>query len=168
MKGRKPKPIEQKRREGNPGKRKLPSRARQVKVLGPGTVNDWDPPETLRAVGRKHWMTVVIPLHEARLIDIADRAFLELMCECWQRIDGARRMIDRAGLMSRGSTGQIREHPAVGIIRAESVLYLRYAEQVGSTPAARARLQVAGGGIVDPPADLEREIGSSPRFHLVS
>lgn len=51
--GRKPKPTEQKRRTGNPGKRALPEKA--VVELLPAAVGIPDPPRPLSSAGRTLW-----------------------------------------------------------------------------------------------------------------
>jgi len=51
--GRKPKPTEQKRRTGNPGKRALPEKA--VVELLPAAVGIPDPPRPLSSAGRSLW-----------------------------------------------------------------------------------------------------------------
>jgi len=52
--GRRPKPTEQKRRLGNPGKRALPSQVAEV-IVGAFAPEEMEPPRTLGRFGRALW-----------------------------------------------------------------------------------------------------------------
>ena len=61
----------------------------------------------------------------------------------YSRFRQAKRVIDEQGTLSRGSTGQITEHPALATERQAQAIYLRFAEQYALTPVARTRLGLA-------------------------
>jgi len=57
--GRPPKPTQQRRREGNAGKRKLPKPGKSARAGGPEADVDWLPPVGLGADGVGLWLSVV-------------------------------------------------------------------------------------------------------------
>lgn len=136
MRGRKPKPVEQKLREGNPGKRPLPEPLK----FAPGQL---DRPADLPAAAAEFWDELVPILTAAGVADRVDRASLVALCVQWERAETARRVIDSEGYFALGSMGQLVEHPALAIERQAHTLLLRFAEQYGLTAAARARIAAA-------------------------
>lgn len=134
MRGRKPKPVEQKRREGNPGKRRLPEPVR----LPGGLLKPELPP-----AASELWDQVVPILGQVGVLASVDRAALTAMCLQWERAVAARRVLEQEGYFALGSTGQLVEHPAVGIERAAHDRLLRFAAEFGITPVARARIAAA-------------------------
>jgi P27 family predicted phage terminase small subunit len=150
------KPIEQARREGNPGKRRLPD---PLKVKGVP-----QPPDDLPAAGKELWAELVEALARWHLLDQVDRAALTAVCTQWARAEAARQVIRRKGMFSTGSTGQIVEHPAVGIERAAHAMLVRFLGEFGGTAVARTRIASAlSDGAEAPFAD----IGPSPRLRAV-
>jgi P27 family predicted phage terminase small subunit len=133
--GPKPKPIEQRRREGNPGKRPLP----EPVVIG-GRAHMIEPPEDMPDDAKEAWNQIVPVLADAGILDVVDQMALEAMCVVWSRAKQARRVIAEDGPTSLGSTGQLVDHPAVATEKAAVGMFLRFAEQFGLTPVARTRL----------------------------
>lgn len=135
--GRKPKPVEQRRREGNLNKDRLPE---PISIGGPQppTAPDDLPPEA-----QQLWDEVVDRLHVAGVIDKVDGAALQALCVQWARAERARQVIAVEGMFAKGSTGQLVEHPALGVERAAHAMFLRFATEYGLTAAARARIVVA-------------------------
>jgi P27 family predicted phage terminase small subunit len=164
MKGRPPKPTEAKRRAGNPGRRKLPSRADAVSIA-PASSTKWTVPKSLGPAGSATWRYLVPMLRRARLLDAADALMLEALCVQVDLAARARQLIAREGTMTKGSTGQRVRHPAVGMLNDAIAMQLRLGEQFGLTPAARARLDVYGS--TDPAGEMEDEIGSSRRLRAI-
>ncbi len=138
MRGRKPKPIEQRRREGNPGKRELPDAV----VIG-GRAVSLEPPAGLDEDASAFWAKAVPVLAEVGLLDVVDEGALEMLCTQYARAVQARRIIEDQGLLARGSTGQLVEHPAIATERNAAQAFLRFAEQYALTPVARTRLGLA-------------------------
>jgi P27 family predicted phage terminase small subunit len=133
VKGRPPKPVEQKIREGNPGKRALPEplKLNEGKLVKPSGL-----PKAAAAL----WDELVPVLEVAGVSDRVDRAALTAMCHAWADSCAARKLIAKQGRFVPGSMGQLVEHPAVATARNSDAMFLRYAEQFGLTPAARARI----------------------------
>lgn len=139
--GQKPKPVEQRIREGNAGKNKLPE---PLLVGGrPMPAEIADPPGHLTADAREFWRTSVLRLAEVGIIDRVDVPVLEQLATQYARIRGAQRVIESEGYFARGSVGQIREHPALKIEREATTQFLKIAEHYALTPIARTRLGLA-------------------------
>ena len=153
--GRKPKPIEQKIREGNPGKRRLPVPIRTP----PG--DRLQRPDDLPKEGVELWDEVVDRLDAAGVLDQVDRSALIAMCIQWAAAVRLGRVIKEEGYFATGSTGQLVEHPAFAMQRASHAMFLRFAEQYAITPAARARVAASmrDRGSVD---ELDAIIGAAP------
>jgi P27 family predicted phage terminase small subunit len=137
--GRKPKPREQRIAEGNPGKRPLP----EPVIMGGSPREAPEPPEHLDDDGKAWWREAVPILHHVGLLDTVDTAALEMAATAYSRFRQARRVVDAQGVLTRGSTGQLREHPALKTEREAQSQYLRFAEQYALTPVARTRLGLA-------------------------
>jgi phage terminase small subunit len=88
----------------------------------------------------------------------------ERMLRTTERLENLRelrRLREHAGgLVALGSTGQIVEHPLVGIQRAAATLFLRFAQEFGATTLARTRISLGKsmGRKID--SDLDRELGT--------
>ena len=140
MRGTKPKPAEQRRLEGNPGKRALPE---PMLVAGRPDHELDEPPADLPADGKHFWRSTVSRLLEVGMLDLVDEVALRMMSTQYARWVQAGRVVAVDGHFVRGSVGQLREHPAVKIERESHRLYLSAAEQFGLTPMGRTRLGLA-------------------------
>lgn len=139
MQGRKPKPTEVRVREGNPGKRPLPDPV----AVGGRPKEIPDPPDGLDEDAKDLWREAIPAIWEIGVMDTIDMPALEIMCTAYGRVVQARRIIAKQGVLSRGSTGQLTEHPALATERASMSLFLKYAEHFALTPIARTRLGLA-------------------------
>jgi P27 family predicted phage terminase small subunit len=162
--GRKPKPVELRRLDGDvPGTRSTVSHRR---IPEPVVVRGVQPPQKPRGMPRdaqRAWEAIVPPLAGIGLLDAIDEVALEAMCTAYARAKEAGRIVDRDGHFTTGSAGQIVEHPAVGIERASVALFLRYAEQYGLTPSARTRLGLTELKRRAVSEEMAARIGPSPR-----
>jgi P27 family predicted phage terminase small subunit len=138
--GTKPKPIEQRIREGNIEKTPLPE---PVLIGGRPQADIITPPDDLPEDGKDLWNLVVPSLLEAGILDMVDLPALEAMCTQWAYGKRAGRIIEEKGMLSRGHAGQIREHPAMATVRKSHEVFHRFAAEYGLTPSARARLGLA-------------------------
>lgn len=141
--GRKPKPIEQKMRDGTLRPRDI---ARTPLVVG-GRTNP-KPSTYLTKLQKKQFRRLVAELKTSGILDAADRGMVELAaieeaniieCNAAVECDGA--FIEHKS--DRGAIS-IREHPAIAS-RRQSLNGLRqlYGE-LGIGPASRARLKTSG------------------------
>lgn len=142
MQGRMPTPVENRIREGNPQKRKMPE-----PLLVAGRVNDveneFEPPEDMPEAGKQAWRTVVPELAAVGLLDHVDKLALEMMCIQYARMKQVGKVIARQGHLVRGAGGTLREHPSLKTEREAAGLFFRVAEQYALTPVARTRLGLA-------------------------
>ena len=141
MKGRKPKPIEERIRAGNPGHRALPE---PLMIAGrPELAEMMRAPRYLPKEGRDYWRSTVTRLVEIGMIDRVDRAALEMLATSYARWRQAVAMLADQDLLVLGARAQLKQHPAIRIERDAATLYMRTAEHFGVTPIARSRLGLA-------------------------
>lgn len=136
------KPVEVRMREGNPGKSALPE---PLLVSGRPTRDApmLEPPEDLPADAKKIWRKVVPSLFDVGLLDFVDEHAIEGMCIAYARAKQAGKVVQRQGHLTRGSQGQLREHPSLRTERESWNQFYRFAEHFALTPVARTRLGLA-------------------------
>ncbi len=125
-KGRKAKPAEQKRAEGNPGRRKIPD---EVKPEELGNVPE--PPDYLGAVAAEYWRRWAPELVRLRLLTKLDLPEFERLCAgyaVWRKFWEAVR--DEENLM----------HQHFGEYRRAGEALNKLAAQFGINPVSRAPL----------------------------
>ncbi len=125
----------------------------------PGSAELSEPPEHLPAEAKEFWRSTVVRLVEVGLVDRVDVPLLEQLATQYARIRQARRVVEEVGHFSRGSMGQVREHPALKIEREATMLFQRLADQFALSPLARARLGIAEVYRRSLQADLEQMLG---------
>jgi P27 family predicted phage terminase small subunit len=142
VRGRKPKPVEQRRLEGG---RDVSHRAVAEPLLVAGRpAHEFDePPDDLPRDAREFWRSTVSRLIEVGMLDLVDDVALRMLSTQYARWCQAGRVVAVDGHFVRGSVGQLREHPAVKIEREAHGLFVKTAEQFGLTPMARTRLGLA-------------------------
>jgi P27 family predicted phage terminase small subunit len=141
MRGPKPKPVEQRIREGNAGHRPLPE---PLLIGGRPTRHELaEPPGHLSDPAKEFWKESVETLVNVGVADRVDRPVLEMLATEYANWRYAGRVLQQDGFFVRGSVGQIREHPALKIQGNASDRFLKIAEQYGLTPIARTRLGLA-------------------------
>jgi P27 family predicted phage terminase small subunit len=141
VRGRKPKPVEQRIVEGNPRKHAIPQ---PLLVAGRPTAHELDePPDHLPPEAKQFWLTSVTRLIEVGIIDRVDVPVLEQLAVQYARIRQAQRVLAQDGHYSRGAAGQLKEHPAMKIEQNATMMFLKIAEHYALTPIARTRLGLA-------------------------
>lgn len=141
MRGPKPKPVEQREREGNPSKRPVPT---PVLVAGRPDLDELaEPPAHLPPEAQEFWRDSIQRLTAVGIIDRVDVPVLEQLATQYARVRQAQAVIAKKGMFSKGSKGQLREHPALKIEREATRTFLSLAEQYALTPVARTRLGLA-------------------------
>lgn len=129
--GRKPKPVAVKRREGNLGKRRLPTESEEIKAPE-ASADDLTAPAWLGDVAAAEWDRVIHGLVKAGLYTSFDRVALEMYCaiyEAWRRAE------KEARSMPPG-------HPAAIDARKYAESLHRLLGEFGFTPSSRARLAI--------------------------
>lgn len=137
--GRPPKPVEQKRLAGNPGRRPLPEPLIALPVPA-NTIPKT--PRGLKSPGRSVWKRLW-SVGRAWLSDTTDYDLVLRLAQAHDERDELRRVIDKDGYFATGSQGQTVSHPAVAQIRALEQLMTRYEGLCGFTPSDRSRLGLA-------------------------
>ena len=141
MKGRKPKPIEDRIRDGNPHNHPLPE---PLLIGGRPQVGELSrPPRHLPKEGRDYWRTTVARLVDIGMIDRVDRPALEMLATAYARWRQAGKLLADGDLLEFGARGQLKQNPAVRVERDAATVYMRIAEHFGVTPIARSRLGLA-------------------------
>lgn len=142
MRGRKPKPVEERIREGNAGRRTLPE---PMLVAGRPELGVFArPPSYLPPMAKRFWGDFVSRLVEVGCVDQVDRPALEGLATLYARARQAGEEIRRNGrLLGYGSMGQLVEHPAVRVERQSWKQFYAMCEHFALTPIARTRLGLA-------------------------
>lgn len=149
--GRPPKPLEEKRRTGNPGKRKLPPTEATVTLL-PAT-GPVEPPTTLQEVGRELWDRIWSGPARRWLSPEIDGLRVLTVCHLHDEAERYRNMIRQMGpvileTVTTSSGQQLAEkrvvkNPIVAMLRDVEKNLDRELSQLGFDPVARARLGLA-------------------------
>jgi P27 family predicted phage terminase small subunit len=138
MRGRKPKPTKTKKRQGNPGKRKLPKGEPQPRAIGTAA-----PPAHLSADARLEWQRMLDELRQQQLLTVLDLGLLAAWCTAWGDYVEAERKIRDQGAVIAGRDGGMVRNPWV-LIRNKSIEQMcRIGGEFGLTPASRPRLDRA-------------------------
>jgi P27 family predicted phage terminase small subunit len=80
------------------------------------------PPRGLGAPGRALWRRIVADVEEGWRLDERDLALLSAAASAADRVSELEALVERDGLMIRGSKGQDRLHPAVSEARMQRAL----------------------------------------------
>lgn len=136
MRGRKPKPTEIKRIEGNPGKRPLND-------AEPATENKLpSAPSHLSAEARKEWRRIGHDLLDAGLMSKIDRAALASYCQCWARWVEAETQLKKHGPIVKSPSGYPIQNPWLSIANKAMAQMLKVLPEFGMTPSSRSRIRV--------------------------
>ena len=109
----------------------------------PGLSELASPPADLPLDGQEFWVEVVPALCEIGMLDRIDRPLLCMLATAWARFVQAGRVVAQDGHFTRGSVGQLKEHPAIKIERESAVEFERLAQSFGLSPLGRVRLGLA-------------------------
>lgn len=136
--GRRPTPTAKKRLAGNPGKRRLnPSEPK------PRTAFPRLPRSLLDARAKCEWYRIKEEARRLGLVTPLDAGILAGYCELWSRWSVAQESLHKTALLVKNIRGEIVPNPLVGI----EVRLLRemraYMVELGLTPSARSRIQLA-------------------------
>lgn len=130
--GRPPKPTEQKRRLGNPGRRQLPDTA-------PVAPMETRTPSGLGPAGEALWEAVTAAA--APWLAPTDNFVLLLLCELYDRRALFQAALDEHGpLITRPADGHIVANPAAQLLIQTEKQISELASKLGFTPADRTRI----------------------------
>lgn len=151
MAGRRPKPTQLKRLQGNPGRRPLNENEPEPDAVVP-TRPGWLLPEA-----KREWSRVVPQLQRLGLLTIVDRAALASYCQWWARWVQAEKVLQEKGLIFETPNGYVQQRPEVAIAQKASDRCRQFCTEFGLTPSSRSRLSVAPPMPVDPFEEFLRE-----------
>jgi P27 family predicted phage terminase small subunit len=163
--GRRPKPTALKKREGNPGKRRL----NEHEPVAPS--GDPEMPAKLPAAAKTEWQRILPELRQLGVLSKIDRAALAAYCHAFARWFQAEQEIRKLGIVVREpilrngfATKFVRykKNPAVTISEGAMKLMKSFLIEFGMTPAARSRLSAA-----DPDAKRKKQDPAEKYFHPV-
>jgi P27 family predicted phage terminase small subunit len=154
--GRPPKPTEQHQREGTFRK----DRHNLPVVLGARGVPDL--PAHLSEEATEVWNLLVADLRESGVLDKTDALAIEAVAVLVERARQARRALAEEGLFQTTARGGSMLNPAVKLERDSWSLLKQYAEQLGLTPSARARLGLMGLEGASAAQRLAKQLGENP------
>lgn len=140
MSGPARRPLEQKRKLGNPGKEVLPSPT-STATLTPAT--DIPPaPADLGETGREVWDRLWTA-GQAWLSPQTDRDILTRLCQAHDQREEMREELENIGYLVAGSMGQTRINPVVPALRALESQMTTLESLCGFNPSDRGRLGYA-------------------------
>jgi P27 family predicted phage terminase small subunit len=124
---------------------------------------DIRPLAPLDAAAEQFWHTTIVPLIELGVVTAIDAAAATMLCQAWSRLQTAERVLATEGVVSRGSMGQARPHPALTVANSASALTLKLAREFGLTPAARTRLGLQNAARQTLQSELRERLVWNPR-----
>lgn len=113
MRGRKPKPLEVRRREGNPGRRPLPEDAPEPSAAIPNC------PPHVQGEARREWHRIGVELVRLGLVARIDKAALAIYCQLWQRWIEAENAVRDLGLIV--TNAQLRDYVSQKVLTAKGI-----------------------------------------------
>lgn len=137
--GRPPKPIEQRRLEGNLGHRPLPE---PIAILPAPADQIPKPPRGLKRPGRDVWRRLW-RRGSAWLSEDTNYDIMTRLCEAHNQREELKAEIAKYGYLVPGKLGGVVGNPAVTQLRVLEALMTRWESECGFTPVARTRLGLA-------------------------
>jgi P27 family predicted phage terminase small subunit len=159
--GHNAKPAETKRAQGNPGKRAINEPA----LIGARKAPPQ--PRSLSAKEKTVWKELVPQLDQAGILQTVDGASLESLVTQIVIMRDAKIELRKGGVISKGSKGQLRKHPALQIINDSQREIRAWCERFGLDPAARGKLTIPNNGGRDLEDELDDQLGNVVAFRQV-
>ena len=148
MRGRKPKPTQQKILEGNPGRRPLNDAEPQMPEPI-ADVFDAVPVELASdRVAANEWTRLAPMLRKARQVTLAERGALIALCQQWSRYLEAHENASIAGMVVAAPSGFPMVNPFIPIANKALGNCRQLWAELGLTPTSRTRVTAAGGADV--------------------
>jgi P27 family predicted phage terminase small subunit len=157
MRGRKPKPTEQRRLEGNPGRRPFNVAEPHLPAFAVSIPEELIP----FPVAVTEWQRLAPMLGRSRQVTEADRAALTALCLEWARYLVALAEVARAGMTISTRNGYPVPNPHLSIATRALAACQKLWPELGLTPSSRSRVKVAEGA-VSPAGDDFSEFDSPP------
>jgi len=156
---------------GRRGPQKTPTKTLAMRGSWRAKTRDGEPepsgkmpecPDWLDADAHAEWNRVLVELEGMGIVGATDYAVLVGYCESWSQYKQAVEMLARTGPLHKPrNDGEVRRSPMVFILKDAREAMLKFARELGLSPAARASVSVASGGDDDDPlAALLRKRGA--------
>ncbi len=140
VRGRKPKPSQEKKRTGNPGHRPINQDEPELTPALPECPAGFDD------VARTEWQRVGILLVGAGVITLVDRGVLAAYCRSWSLFSEADREVQENGSMLVSAEAAVPyQSPWLHQLTAAAKAMVQYAAELGMTPSARSRVKAIAG-----------------------
>lgn len=140
MKGRKPKPSNLRRLQGNAGRRPIPENEPDPERGIP------EPPKRLSSAALEHWRKIAPELDALGVLTTADGFALELLCEAYSDWRAACEAIETHGQTYKRTTAAgkstVATRPEVAVRNDSWKRYKSMLVEFGMTPSARTRVNV--------------------------
>jgi P27 family predicted phage terminase small subunit len=125
--------------------RRATGNARNQPIPEPVPVGDQlydlpDPPKEIGEIAQAVWREIGPDLVDVGVLRSSDLIAFEAMCQSVQRMRDAAAVIKQDGVISEGSTGQKRAHPALDIERQAATEFRQWATRFGLDPSSRTKL----------------------------
>lgn len=152
MRGRKPKPTEQRILEGNAGKRRI----NDAEPTLPPFEDDAVPGElAVDAVASAYWTRLLPVLRTGRAVTLVDREPLVALCIEWSRYLKAITEVRMRGEIIATPSGYPMPNPYLSIARGALAQLRSLWAEFGLTPSSRSRVHAAGDD-ADPWAEFDQ------------
>lgn len=86
------------------------------------------PPAHLSAEAKRLWRSVCA---EYDISDAHDMKRLQVVCECWDTICEARKVLKKEGMFYRDRYDNPRKHPAMAVLETARISFLRAVREMG-------------------------------------
>ena len=139
MSGPRPTPTVLKLMRGNPGKR--PINRGELRPTSAPTCPD--PPGFVTGYAADEWRRVAPELHRNGLLTVLDETIFAVYCVTYGRWRLAEEMLAAEDLVAAGSTRNKVVNPILRIAVEAARDVIRYGNEFGLTPSARARVRAA-------------------------
>jgi len=141
IRGRKPKPVNLKIIEGNPGKRAINRNEPKPRPIRPSC------PRWLLSEAKAEWRRIAPELERMGLLTIVDRAALAAYCQAWARMVDAEAKIEQYGsILKAKRSDYVQVSPYETLRRQNANLVRAFCTEFGLTPSSRGRMTVPGSG----------------------
>lgn len=147
--GRKPKPTDLKKLEGNPGNRPLNNNEPKPNTAV-SACPDW-----LEDEAKAEWARMGKILVDMGVLTEVDVAAFAGYCQAYARWKEAEEFLTQHGSIVRTPNGYLQQVPQVSIAQTNLKIMLKFCEQFGLTPSARSRI-VANQSVEETTDEMEK------------
>lgn len=106
-------------------------------------------PGHLNDTARREWRRLASALHAVGILTVADRTALAVYCQAYSRWVEAEEKLATTPMLLKTPSGYVQQSPWLSVANKQMELMARYMGDLGLTPVARARLDIAQDSPVD-------------------